>query len=379
MSHRRVTRAALVGATAIATMAALPAGTAAAATASPVAPGAAGLTQNSAVTAIGPDGTMAGAEGSGPAIWTTAGRTVRLSAGSEVRTITASGLAGGSSGGAATIWRTDGSTVATRAGAHVVDLTEGGTAVIAAGQDATYDSGLWSGGAVTPLRVPGRPDVRVHPADINNNGEVAGLATVPGSWQWTPVRCRADGGCAQLPLPSPGADVRVSAVNDSGRVLGSNDGKGLLWDSAGPPTPLPPAAGSTYARPVDGRQALNARGDVIGYSGPGYDLEHPVVWPAGGAPVALPRSTTHIISELRAINDNGDIAAIGSDGSSRAERVLFWRGGQLSQFSLLPLRTGGTVVGLSAAGRVAGGSQLKIGSIPGFTYYSERATYWDPR
>ncbi|WP_156757743.1 hypothetical protein [Actinokineospora pegani] len=360
-------------------MAVLPAGTAVAATASPVAPGAAGLTQNSVITAIGPDGTMAGTEGSASVIWTAAGRTVRLPAGSEVRTITASGLVGGSSGGTATIWRTNGSTVATRVGARVVDLTEGGTAAIVSGPDATNDSGLWSGGAVTPLRVLGRPDARVQPADINNNGEVVGLATVPGSWQWTPVRCQANGDCVQLPLPSPGADVHVAAINDSGRVLGSNDGKGLLWDSAGPPTPLPPAAGSTYARPADGRQALNARGDVIGYSGPGYDLEHPVLWPAGGAPVALPRSTTHTTSELRAINDNGDIAAIGSDGTSRAERVLFWRGGQLSQFSLLPLRTGGTVVGLSETGRVAGGSRLRIGSIPGFTYYSERATYWDPR
>jgi hypothetical protein len=64
---------------------------------------------------------------------------------------------------------------------------------------------------------------------INSSGVVAGLANRPDNPQFA-VKWESDGTLVELaPIGPPGATAYVTAINDSGDIVGSVDNKGVLW------------------------------------------------------------------------------------------------------------------------------------------------------
>ncbi|OLR95367.1 hypothetical protein BJP25_06315 [Actinokineospora bangkokensis] len=370
--------------------------TADAATASPTVPGSAVFAPVSRVIDVAADGSLLFATNGGTALWVD-GREKAIASPSkngDALGLSDQGAPYGYAWDPATAqsraqtWRRDGGVAATfpEPDSTVRFLANDGTALISRGPGARF--ALWTPGSpAVDLTVPELGDAVLTVSDMNNRHEVAAVAHEFGTGRDHPVRCSAAGVCQVLSTPAGGEFLAVHAINDTGRVLGSlGDNpsdparRGVVWDGTAARL-LPTAAGASYASPVEGRGALNARGDVLGYSGPGTRVfDSPVVWPAaGGAPVPLAKPSGNPSLRVTAINDSGDVAGYTSLGDVAAsDKVLFWRGGALSQFALLPLRNRAGVTGLSNTGRIGGLSSVKIDIGP-WPALVGQATYWDAR
>ncbi|MEU4747058.1 hypothetical protein AB0G02_42275, partial [Actinosynnema sp. NPDC023658] len=181
---------------------------------------------------------------------------------------------------------------------------------------------------------------------INDAGVVAG-AKLPmfGSGAYA-FRCVTTSTCEPL-AAVPGSGVYdIKAINEAGVVVGNEDTQALRWDGTSV-TVL-----STSGGVANGTQALNERGDVVGWSTDAGGTSRATLWPAGGKPVDLGVPGP---SEASAVNERGDVVGWTSADNPDAPRAFLWRDGKVTYLGSLggahslpvALNDRGTIVGES--------------------------------
>jgi len=154
---------------------------------------------------------------------------------------------------------------------------------------------------------------------INNHHQATGVSSGPGGERavlWT-----ADGSVAVLPGVA-GQGSRARALNDRGDVVGAADGgaglRAVVWRGGGPALQL----GALPGRATSEAIAVNARGDIVGYSSDATGARRATLWSTGGAIVDLGALPGGEFSQALGINNAGHI--VGTSMSSLGSRACLW-------------------------------------------------------
>lgn len=202
---------------------------------------------------------------------------------------------------------------------------------------------LWQNGTHTTLPVTG-PHLWL--SAINDAGVVAGNKMPMFSTDSYAFRCVNTTTCERLATVPGSGMYSVEAINGAGVVVGNQGTQALRWDGAGV-TVLADNGGV-----ANGPQALNERGDVVGWTRQFNGDRKAVLWPAGGKPVDLGVPSP---SEAVAVNQRGDVVGWTSAANPDAPRAFLWRNGTVTYLGSLggahslpaALNDRGTVVGES--------------------------------
>lgn len=180
-------------------------------------------------------------------------------------------------------WRPDGAatvldTSPIGSGGQAVAINDNGTIVgFTRGDDGRPHALRWSpGGAVTDLGVE-RDTI-----GTNNRQVVIGQALTAHGVHHA-VRWKGDV-VTDLVASKEFATSRPAAVNDDNVAVGSADLRPVKWTTTGDLVELATLPGDVGGFTAD----INASGAVIGTSGDGFLVAHPVRWDASGAVTALP-------------------------------------------------------------------------------------------
>ncbi|MEU5693121.1 hypothetical protein [Actinosynnema sp. NPDC020468] len=228
-------------------------------------------------------------------------------------------------------------------------LNGGGTVPLAYATDPTNyqpdKAGVWRDGGFAPSgAVAQGPDV-VHSV-VNDGGVTAGYR-VPKTGDSYAFRC--DATCVRLPgVAGPGTYTAV-AINESGVVVGTLQNglqsQALRWDG----NTLTVLPGGPAALPYN-RQAVNERGDVVGYRLLPDGTRKAALWRDG----RLVDLGTSGESVAEAVNDLGEV--VGWQTKADGNQVAYlWRNGTLVDLGSVDGRSSaptalnntGTVIGWS--------------------------------
>jgi probable HAF family extracellular repeat protein len=190
----------------------------------------------------------------------------------------------------------------------------------------TQDPFLWENGRIIDLGTLGG-----HcgwPRGLNNAGAVIGDSTPVGDGLGLPFLWTKQTGMQALSTTAAGSlGGEAYAINDAGQVVGygqnSNEAFALIWEN-GSVRRLGNLAGANCTI----ANSINSRGQVIGYSGPGFPqgdcTGRAVIWENNGPPVDLnflvPPNSPLQLYEAITINDRGEIVGNGllSNGDQHA-------------------------------------------------------------
>lgn len=192
-------------------------------------------------------------------------------------------------------------------------------------------------GRATPILAPDGafwPDTRV--VAMNNRGAVVAAVRQPGASEFAHFFWQRGRSTWLTDIGAAGSTVLPSAVNDHGQVAGtvrySENGtqveRGFRWRAGRSelsPVSLPgaPDTGVTVA---DNLQAVNVRGDVVGYGSYGLYASRPFLW-SGGTLTVLPVPEDTQQAWAWAVNDLGDVCG-SYFSSTRGYCPCLWRAGQ---------------------------------------------------
>ncbi len=231
---------------------------------------------------------------------------------------------------------------------------------------------IWQNGTITALDPSTNSSDGSAAFAINTNGDVAGYinhANTGVGYQAVIWKGGTAAGLTVLtPLPcqfSPYCQSKALAINDSGQAAGwgigpfvsgpigsYNANQAVMWDTNGQPTGL----GSLGNYFDDQANAIDSKGDVVGYSGIDPYTIHAVLWQNGTAtdlgaipgidPLFGPSANiTDNNSSAWGINSKGDIVGISAYGTQAVTqgnggRAFLYTGGQM--YDLLSLLAPGT-------------------------------------
>jgi probable HAF family extracellular repeat protein len=203
---------------------------------------------------------------------------------------------------------------------------------------------VWRDGEHTSLPLVGP---HLWASAVNDAGVVAGSKAPMFGTDVHAFLCPDTTTCKPLAAVPGSSTYSVEAINEAGVVVGNRDTKALRWEGD-QVTVL-----STSGGVANGSQAINERGDVVGWTTDASGTRRATLWPAGGRPVTL---NVPGRSEAVAVNDRGDV--IGWTGSASAPRGFLWRNGKVVHLGSLggtrslpvALNERGTVVGESTTG-----------------------------
>jgi probable HAF family extracellular repeat protein len=184
-----------------------------------------------------------------------------------------------------------------------------------------YDrAAVWEDGRHTELPLTG---AYVSLEAINDAGVVVGGHSSFETQEFTAIRC-LDGDCVKLAGVQTGyGPYGPEAINEAGVVVGNRGTVALRWEGD-EVTVL-----SENGRVAHGAQALNERGDAVGWSVDADGFRRAVLWPADRKEIDLGVPTP---SEAIAVNERGDVVGFTSDGSTRA---FLWRAGRVTYLDSL--------------------------------------------
>ncbi|PSL51784.1 putative HAF family extracellular repeat protein [Saccharothrix carnea] len=202
---------------------------------------------------------------------------------------------------------------------------------------------LWQDGKHTSLPLTG-PHLWL--SDINDAGVVVGNKLPMFNGDAHAFRCVDTTTCEPLAKVPGSGTYWIEAINEAGVIVGNQDTQALRWEGSGV-TVL-----STDGGVAGNRQALNERGDVVGWTREFNGDRKAVLWPAGGKPVDLGVPSP---SEAVAINERGDVVGWTSADNPDAPRAFLWRNGKVVYLGSLggahslpaALNDRGTIVGES--------------------------------
>lgn len=139
--------------------------------------------------------------------------------------------------------------------------------------------GIWTDGTVSPLPLPAG-GTYASASDINNNGDVVGLAYFADTGSYRAAIWR-NGTVQQIGTLAGDVRSTANAINDAGQVVGysvssTNKWRAFLWDNG---------VISDLSLATDAQSfalGINNVGQVVGgYAAPGSYNNHPFVWQAG--------------------------------------------------------------------------------------------------
>ncbi|MBY8851719.1 hypothetical protein K7G98_26775, partial [Saccharothrix sp. MB29] len=204
---------------------------------------------------------------------------------------------------------------------------------------------VWRDGAHSDLPVSG-PHVAL--TAVNDAGVVAGSRSPTSGADFSAFRCTGTTCTRLADAPGGYGPYSVEAVNEAGVVVGSRGTVALRWEG-GAVTVL-----SDNGRVAHGEEALNERGDAVGWSVDADGVRRAVLWPAGGKPVDLGVPGQ---SEAVAVNERGEVVGVAWGAGGSSARAFLWRAGRLTHLAPLggssafpvALNDRGVVVGQSTA------------------------------
>ncbi|MFJ6673963.1 hypothetical protein ACIQMJ_22875 [Actinosynnema sp. NPDC091369] len=241
----------------------------------------------------------------------------------------------------------------------VTDISPGGGWVIASAINnsgvvpMTYSSSssgyhqenavVWRDGKHTALPLSG-PHLWL--SAVNEAGVVAGNKLPMFSGDAYAFRCVDTTSCERLATVPGGTLYSVEAINEAGVVVGNQGTQALRWEGAG--VTVLSASGGV----ANGPQAINERGDVVGWTTEFTGVRKAALWPAGGKAVDLGVPSP---SEAVAVNERGDVIGWTSADNPDAPRAFLWRDGRVTYLGSLggahslptALNDRGTIVGES--------------------------------
>ena len=180
-------------------------------------------------------------------------------------------------------------------------------------------AGVWDNGRHTELSLSG-PDLWVY--GINDAGVVVGSYASSATQDFAAVRC-VEGACTRLPGVSSGYGTYIpEAITESGVIVGNRGTAALRWEGD-TVTVL-----SEHGRVAHGKQALNERGDSVGWEAGDDGLPRAVLWPGEGSkPVHLDVPGP---SEAIGINERGDVIGYTLGNEHSSPRGFVWRAGRIT-------------------------------------------------
>jgi len=224
------------------------------------------------------------------------------------------------------------------------------------------------------ITIPGTNLIQLVPAAISDAGQVIGVGTSIGSpYQEHGYSVLASqNGAATLLADGTGFTLsNPMAVNSKGEIAGGvqlnvlTPGDAIVWNN-GTPSLLPPL----IAGEASNAFSINDLGDVVGECGTAPN-NTAVVWPGGGAPIALVSLVGSSQYFATAINDSEAIAGYGIT-SAGATHAIFWSSPTAAATDLgAPSGYMGTrAVGINSAGEIAGDAYFGPagGNSNGFTW-----------
>jgi probable HAF family extracellular repeat protein len=202
---------------------------------------------------------------------------------------------------------------------------------------------VWRDGRHTSLPLSG-PHLWL--SAINDAGVVAGLRMPMFGPEMYAFRCADTTTCTPLATVPGSGMYSVEAINEAGIIVGNRDTLALRWEGAGV-TVLSESGGV-----ANGPQALNERGDVVGWSTEFTGVRRATLWRDGGKAVDLGVPGP---SEAVAVNERGDVVGWTSADNPDAPRAFLWRDGRVTYLGSLggahslpvALNDRGTIVGES--------------------------------
>jgi hypothetical protein len=165
-------------------------------------------------------------------------------------------------------------------------------------------------------------------ADLNNEGEIVGLASKSGSglFDGGAFIYRPASGFAPIPPLSAGVNVRPLAINDTGTVSGATDTGAFIWTEEEGTRGLAEFSQVEEVHNPGGAYGVNASGATAGYQAFAFsEFESrlaALIWTAAGE---LQRSNLPegaINGQLYAINSSGVALGIGWDAAANKTAFL---------------------------------------------------------
>jgi len=192
---------------------------------------------------------------------------------------------------------------------------------------------------------------------INESGEVAGAANLPGSivpFVWLPT-----GGLRRIPL-LPGDNCgQAYGINKYGHVAGyssgSNGRRAFIWTQRAGVRNLGYLPGGNYSTACD----INDFDEVAGTSATAGG-DHAVVWTKAGTVRDLGTLPGDTSSEASAINNNGDV--VGYSKGPRGMRAFLWtQATGMQDLGVLPNGNSSRALDINDMGIVVGSSTSSSG------------------
>lgn len=185
----------------------------------------------------------------------------------------------------------------------------------------------------------------------------------------------ANGAMTPLPPFPGGLNSYAAAVNNRGEIVGwAENGvvdptcnnalqtlqfRAAMWAPDGTMTELPPLPGDATSAAT----AINARGQVVGISGPcgiavgSVSAAHAVIW-QNGVPTEIPNLGGHAWNTPAAINNSGTVVGFslpaGQDGTRNFEAFLWTQAGGLVRIGKLPGDIRSEALGVNENNQVVG-------------------------
>ncbi len=200
----------------------------------------------------------------------------------------------------------------------------------------------------TPIDVPGATSTRAD--DMNGSGQIVGVCDIPEKPYQTRGFILSDGVFRLIEI---GDSNGARGINDAGEIVGwffkSGDGYGgHAYSLRGGMVKQIDYPGAYYTI----AEAINAKGDIVGYWGTPESTEEHGFLLRGGVYTTIDYPGRPAFTNLRGINDKGDIVGIYEESDGSGSGFLLTSDGTFTAIS--GPAPGGDANGINSRGQIVG-------------------------